>query len=180
MVRMNSGVGNQVQGGFSSLWAAVEELVTGEPAEPTSSALRFLEMDHVAAVQALCGNAHEKQYLPYEEMPKSEWPADILNLKPVAVLYFQSRKHPDGEGIIIVVERHRGWDAGILICVHRSPEWQGPHLNGQIMSAGPDFGFRRMEKNGHFWHWYPMSRVQSQTGGPAAGPPRESDIHSEK
>ena len=83
--------------------------------------------------------------------PTSNWPrrlpSAVQGLKPVAVLHFDSKSHPDGVGVLFVLERHRDWDAGVLICQQRNSEWQGVHRNGQIMSAGPDFGFRRLRKD---------------------------------
>lgn len=66
------------------------------------------------------------------------------------VAFFDSTNHPDGDGVIIVVERHRGWDSGVLVCRQRNSEWQGVHLNGQVMRAGTDFGFSRLQKDGTF------------------------------
>jgi hypothetical protein len=154
---------------LDSALISVENLVTGERSEPTPTATPFLEARLGSAVQTLLASAEEFRFSPYREIPKSQWPADILRLSPVAVVYFDSERHPDGNGIIIVVERHRDWDAGLLFCQQRNSEWQGIHLNGQIMRAGPDFGFRRLKEDGFFWHWYRRSWASSQPGGPAIG-----------
>lgn len=140
----------------------VEHLITGERSEPTPSAMSFLEADLDSAVQTLFVRAEQEQRSSYSKFFETEWPAEIQRLNPVAVVYFDSRSHPDGDGVIIVVERHRDWDAGLLFCRQRNSEWQGVHLNGQIMSAGPDFGFRRLRKDGAFWHWYRRSWAQNQ------------------
>jgi len=155
--QQSSGGGASLMDRLDSAMIAVEEAVTGERSEPTARAGVLLEADLDSAVEALLVKAEADGYGPYQEFATNDYPSAIQGLKPVAVLHFDSRSHPDGVGVLLVLERHRDWDAGVLICKQRNSEWQGVHLNGQIMSAGPDFGFRRLRKDGVFWHWYRRS-----------------------
>ena len=99
MLRANPGAPASFPVRLHSTLIAVEELVTGERSEPTSKARRFLEADLGSAVQALFVSAEEDRFSPYKEFPKTGWPADIQRLNPVAVVYFDSKSHPDGDGI---------------------------------------------------------------------------------
>ncbi len=153
--------------GFGITFLSLEELVTGERLEPTPKARPFLETDLAEAVHALLVTAHQNGVSNYEEIARADWPADAKRLNPDAIGFFDSKSHPDGEGVLFVVERHRDWKAGVLVCRQRKSEWQGAHLSGQVTSAGPDFGFRRLKQDGHFWHWYRgqwASRQQSDQG----------------
>jgi hypothetical protein len=152
---------------LDSALISVEELATGERSEPTPKATPVLDADLRSAVQALLSTAVVNGLSPYQEFSKTDWPPDVQRLNPVAVAYFDSTNHPDGDGVIIVVERHRGWDAGVLFCRQRNSEWQGVHLNGQVMRAGPDFGFSRLQKDGIFWHWYRTNWASSQPSAPS-------------
>jgi hypothetical protein len=152
-----SGGGASLMDRLNSAMIAVEEAVTGERSEPTARAGMSLEADLGTAVNALLVKAEADGYGAYREFATNDCPSAIQDLNPVAVRYFDSKSHPDGVGVLFVLERHRDWDAGVLIYRQRNSEWQGVHLNGQIMSAGPDFGFRRLHKVGIFWHWYRRS-----------------------
>lgn len=159
----------RVQKRWGSAWTAVEEAVSGEYSEPTSRAGRFLEANLGNAVETLLARAKEQDLASYTEFAKTAWPAELERLNPAGVVYFDSKRDPDGDGVIIVVERRRGRDAGILICRQRNSQWQGPHLEGQILRAGPDFGLRRLRKDGVFWHWYRQNPSNSQPDGTAGG-----------
>jgi hypothetical protein len=145
---------------------AIEEAVTGERSEPTARAGVFLEADLGSALEALLVKAQAEGYSSYQQFATNDCPSAIQGLQPVAVMYFDSRSRPDGDGVLFVLERNRDWEAGVLICRQRNSEWQGVHLNGQIMSAGPDFGFRRMQRDGVFWHWYRRGWAATNTTGP--------------
>lgn len=142
------------------------EVVTGERSEPTPMARPFLKANLGSEVEALLAIAAAEKYSTYEEFPETEWPPAIQRLKPAAVVYFDSKSMPDGAGVIILVERYGEWDMGILFSQLRNSEWQGVHLDGHVMRAGPEYGFRRLKKDGVFWHWYKRNWASTQQGGP--------------
>ena len=137
---------------------AAEQSITGERSEPTPRATPILEAklkgDLTSVIEELLAAATASQFVSYQEFPESAWPSQVRALKPVAIRYIDSTSHPDGKGVIVVVERIRGWEAGVFFCQQRNDEWQGVHLNGQVMRGGPDFGYRRLAYDGFFWHWY--------------------------
>lgn len=132
---------------------SIEKSFSSEPSDPTEHADLINGEALRQEIDLLLDLASRQNMQSYEPFEQASWPDGIRELTPLDVTYFNATASPDANGIFLVMEKRQAWVAGVLICRQRKPEWQGQFLDGRVVHAGPDFGFKRLSKDAHFWHW---------------------------